>query len=86
MKFTGGKRLARKLSQLPEASRNNLRKTIQRNTEEGARVARALAPMREGETKADIHTLYDLDGMKGSVEAAQPDRESQIRAKAIEFG
>ena len=84
--LTGDKALIRKLSQLQPKTRAMLQRTIQRNTEEGARVARALAPAKTGETKADIFTQYSLDGMKGSVEAAQPTKEAQIRAKAIEFG
>jgi hypothetical protein len=86
VKLTGDRKLIMKLSQLPAIQRDYLRKTIQRNTEEGARVARALAPLGTGETKADIFTQYALDGMRASVEAAQPTKEAQIRAKAIEFG
>jgi len=84
--ITGDKKLIRKLSDLPVKVQHRVAQAVKRNTEEGARVARALAPIREGYTKGDIFTQYEPDGMKGSVEAARPFKDEQIRAGAIEFG
>lgn len=84
--ITGDKKLISKLSDLPVRVQHRVAQAVRRSTEEGARVARALAPVREGYTKGDIFTQYDVDGMRGSVEAAAPDKWSQVRAGAIEFG
>lgn len=86
MKITGDKKLRAQLSKLPVKSQHRIAQAVRRSTEEGARVARALAPVREGYTKGDIFTIYDPDGMRGSVEAAGPTKDEQIRAGAIEFG
>lgn len=86
MTVTGDKKLIKKLSDLPVKVQHRVAQAVKRNTEKGARVARALAPIREGYTKGDIFTQYEPDGMKGSVEAARPYKDEQIRAKAIEFG
>lgn len=86
MKITGDKKLRAQLAALPVKSQHRIAQAIKRSTEEGARVARALAPVREGYTKGDIFTLYDTDGMRGSVEAAGPTKDEQIRARSIEHG
>lgn len=86
MKITGDKKLRKQLASLPVKSQHRIAQAVRRNTEMGARVARALAPIREGYTKGDIFTLYEPDGMKGSVEAAGPTRDEQIRARSIEHG
>ncbi len=86
MKITGDKKLRAQLAALPVKSQHRIAQAVRRNTEEGARVARALAPVREGYTKGDIFTIYDPDGMRGSVEAAGPTKDEQIKAGAIEFG
>lgn len=86
MKITGDKKLRAQLAALPVKAQHRIAQTVKRSTEEGARVARALAPIREGYTKGDIFTKYDPDGMRGSVEAAGPTKEEQIRASAIEYG
>lgn len=49
-------------------------------------MARSLVPVKTGELKSWIFTKYDDDGMVGSVEAAPPSRDEQIKAKAVEFG
>lgn len=86
MKITGDKKLRAQLAALPVKSQHRIAQAIRRSTEEGARVARALAPIREGYTKGDIFTQYEPDGMRASVEAAGPTKDEQIRAGAIEFG
>jgi hypothetical protein len=64
-----------------------VQKVIRRNTEAGARMARQLVPVASGQLKAWIHTKYDTqDGFRGSIEAAPPTKEAQIKARAVEFG
>lgn len=86
--ITGDKKLRAQLAALPVKSQHRIAQAIKRSTEEGARVARALAGpyARTGETQGDIFTKYDPDGMRGSVEAAGSTRDEQVRAGAIEFG
>lgn len=86
MRITGDKKLRAQLAALPVKAQHRVAQAIKRNTEEGARVARALAPVREGYTKGDIFTQYEPDGMRASVEAAGPTRDEQIRARSIEHG
>lgn len=86
MKITGQKKLMRELKELPIDARTNIRKVIKRNAEAGARMARTLVPVDSGELKGWIHTDYSQDGMGASIEAAPKDKESQIKAKAVEFG
>ena len=86
MRITGDRKLTRQLTAMKERSRDKLRGAVKRNAEEGERVARALAPVRDGRTKRDIFIVYALDGLSAGVEAAQPTRDAQKRALAIEFG
>ena len=87
MRLTGAKRLQKQLADLPEEVRAELTKVIRRNTEAGARMARQLVPVASGQLKGWIHTKYDSeDGFRGSVEAAPPTKEAQVKARAIEFG
>ena len=86
MRVTGAKKLQRQLSELPDEVRNQIAKVIRRNIEAGARMARQLVPVDSGELKKWIHTQYDRDGMRGSVEAAPPTAEAQIKARSVEGG
>jgi hypothetical protein len=87
MKVTGGKKLSKQLRELPDAVRADVEKAIRRNTEAGARMARQLVPIESGELKGWIFTKYDeQDGFRGSVEAAPPTKEAQIKARSVEFG
>jgi len=88
MKITGQKKLMRQMDKLPDAARQHIKKAIRLNTEEGARVARTLAPDVTGETVANITTEYSKGGMKGTVvvianDAGQADKD---RAYSIEHG
>ncbi|MCG7626051.1 hypothetical protein [Epibacterium sp. Ofav1-8] len=88
MKVEGHKKLIRKLSALPDAQRGHVRKAIATSTEEGARVARVLAPNTTGETRDEITTEYHDNGMMGEVvviasDAPQADKD---RAYSIEHG
>lgn len=76
------------MKSLPEVSRAHIVKAIRLNTEEGARVARTLAPDVTGETVANITTEYSKGGMKGTVVviASNASRADKDRAYSIEHG
>lgn len=86
MRIDGAKKLQSQLRNAPEAVRKNLQKAIRLNTEQAASMARRLVPVASGELKGWIYTKYDDEGLTGSVEAAPPTRDAQIKAKAVEFG
>lgn len=86
MKVAGSAKLAKQLRDAPEAVHRNVVKSIKLNTEQAARMARSLVPVKSGQLKGWIYTKYDDEGMMGSVEAAPPARDEQIKAKAVEFG
>jgi len=86
MRIDGARRLARQLENMPKAVKSNLKKAIRLNTEQAAKMARRMVPIKSGELKGWIYTQYEADGMIGSVEAAPPTKAAQIKAKAVEFG
>lgn len=86
MRIDGAKGLLRQLGTLPDAIERNLIKSVRLNTEQAARLARVLVPVKSGDLKAGIHTKYDEGGLVGSVEAAAPTKEAQTKANAVEFG
>jgi len=86
VKVAGSAKLAKQLRDAPEAVHRNVVKSIKLNTEQAARMARSLVPVKSGQLKGWIYTKYDDEGMMGSVEAAPPARDEQIKAKAVEFG
>ena len=86
MKIHGGHRLAKQISNMPKTIQAHVAKAIKRNTEQAARTARSLVPVKSGELKAWIFTKYDDNGLTGSVEAAPPTKDAQTKAKAVEFG
>lgn len=86
MRVEGANRLRKQLKDLPKETRDQVTKVIRRNTEAGARMARGLVPVASGQLKGWIYTKYDDGGMSGSVEAAPPEKEAQIKARSVEFG
>lgn len=88
MRVEGHKSLIRKLSALPDVQRDHIRKAIATSTEEGARVARVLAPNTTGETRDGITTEYHDSGMVGEVVVIASDapRKDKDRAYSIEEG
>ena len=88
MKVTGAKKLAKQFDKIPQAVERQVVKTIKRNTEAAARLARNLVPVATGELKGWIYTRYERGDheFSGSVEAAPSGRDEQIKAKAVEFG
>ncbi|MBY6138529.1 hypothetical protein KUV26_03695 [Leisingera daeponensis] len=81
-------RLIRQLEKLPDAQRKHVTGAIQKSTEEGARVARVLAPDVTGETREQITTQYHDGGMVGEVVVIASDapRAEKDRAYSIEHG
>jgi hypothetical protein len=86
MRIGGADKLQKQFRKIPKTVEARLVKTVRLNTERTARLARALAPVDSGETKSNIFTQYDEGGLVGSVEAAPPTKEAQIKARSIEFG
>lgn len=88
MKVVGAKKLGRQLDKMPDAVERQIVKSIKRNTEAAARLARNLVPVATGELKGWISTKYENrpNEYLGSVEAAPPERDAQIKASSVEFG
>lgn len=88
MRVTGAKKLAKQFDQMPDKVEAQIVKSIRRNTEAAARLARSLVPVASGELKGWIHTKYEKRPGEylGSVEAAPPTKEAQTKANAVEFG
>ncbi len=88
MKITGHKKLMRQLGDLPNTTRVHVVKAITKSTEEGARVARTLAPQETGETRDRITTEYRDRGMTGEVVviASSAPRDEKDKAYSIEHG
>lgn len=79
-------KLIKQLASMPKAVERNLVKSVRLNTEQAANMARRLVPVKSGELRGWIHTLYEADGLTASVEAAPPTKEAQTKANAVEFG
>ena len=88
MKVDGGNRLIRKLRELPKAQREHVAKAIERNTRQGVRVAKVLAPVKSGKTKSLIEARFADEGMTGIVEVVDPaaPRPLKDRQYSIEHG
>lgn len=84
--MSGADKLAKQFRKMPKTVEANLVKAVRRNTEATARLARGLVPEDSGELKGWIKTQYDEGGLVGSVEAAPPTKEAQIKARSVEFG
>ncbi len=86
MRVTGAKKLQKQFRKMPKTVEARLQKSVKRNTEATARLAKALVPVDSGELKGWIFTQYDENGLVGSVEAAPATKEAQQKARAVEFG
>ena len=86
MTVTGAKKLQRQFRKIPKTVEARLVKSVRLNTERTARMARALAPVSTGELKNWIFTQYEEGGLVGSVEAAPPTKDAQIKAISVEYG
>ena len=79
-------KLIKQLETMPAAVERNLVKSVRLNTEQAANMARRIVPVKSGELRGWIHTIYEADGLTASVEAAPPTKQAQIKAKAVEGG
>jgi hypothetical protein len=88
LRVEGADRLAKKLQKLPKEIRVDIVKAVKKNTAQGARIARVLAPNVSGETRDQITARYAAGGMVGIVEAIDPNatRDEKDRAYSIEYG
>lgn len=88
MKLLGSQKLIKQIKSLPDETRLELQKSIQRQVNKGVRVARTLAPVDTGDLKAGISGEVKVsdNGIYGVVNAAVPEKEAQIKARAVEFG
>lgn len=79
-------KLIKQLASMPKAVERNLVKSVRLNTEQAANMARRIVPVKSGELRGWIHTLYEADGLTASVEAAPPTKQAQTKATAVEGG
>src|SRR6056297_2506016 len=86
MRVIGDKKLKRQFRKMPKTVEARLVKSVKRNTEATARLARSLVPVASGELKGWIFTQYDEGGLVGSVEAAPATEDAQIKARSVEGG
>lgn len=82
------KKLIRQMAKLPSAQRAHIIKAVGKSAEEGASVARTLAPDTTGETRDDITTIYREGGMVAEVVVIDSDapQDDKNRAYSIEHG
>ena len=57
-------KLIKQLASMPKAVERNLVKSVRLNTEQAANMARRLVPVKSGELRGWIHTLYEADGFQ----------------------
>ena len=98
MKFDGlvdAKRIQGGFKKLPKEIRRELFNAMRKSMNEGVALARTLAPIGSGKPDPDLGRLKDgihgkmvvrKDIIMASVEAAPPEKEAQIKARAVEFG
>ena len=82
------KAVTKAFEDLPQKQRSYIFKAIQKSVSEGVRLAKTMAPVDKGDLQRGIHSKFEArDGaIVASIEAAPSDRESQIKALAVEFG
>lgn len=94
-RIAGADKLQKSLKKLPEKQMARIEKAIVKSCQEGAAMARTLAPKGRGKPDPELGRLVDGIHYKiehrdhliiGSVEAAPPTKEAQIKARAVEFG
>lgn len=88
MRIEGGDKLRRQLRALKGTARKHVVKAIRTGTEEGARIAKVLAPDVTGETRDRITTEYKDEGMHGEVVVIATNTPRHIKDKyySIEHG
>jgi hypothetical protein len=98
MKFDGlvdAKKVQGGFKKLPKEIRRELFNAMRKSMNEGVALARTLAPIGSGKPDPDLGRLKDgihgkmvvrKDIIMASVEAAPPEKQAQIKARAVEFG
>ena len=86
MKVENGRQVSRAIREMPREARVQIAKAIDKSLGEGARTARVLVPVDEGDLQASISHRMDLDGMGGEVTAGDQTRDGQIKALTVEGG
>jgi hypothetical protein len=80
-------RLKRQFADLPRSVRRKVGDAVEASTEETAKVARILVPVKTGELKSWIRTHYESERLYGEVLAApKGDRKAHAKARSVEFG
>jgi len=81
-------KLIKSFKQLPRKQRKYLADMVRKSTNEGVRIARAMAPRDTGELARGIHASFEMkqNAFVGSVEAAPSERDAQVKAMSVEFG
>ena len=89
------KGLQKAFKNLPRKQRKYIGDAIRKSVNEGVSLARTLAPSGSGQPDPDlgrlkqgIHAKFEVEqhAFVGSVEAAAPTRDAQVKAMSIEFG
>ena len=89
------KGLKKAFDHLPRKQRKYIGDAIRRSVIEGAALARSMAPVGSGPRDPDvgrfkdgIHAKFEKEpyAFVGSIEAAPPTRDAQVKAMSIEFG
>ena len=88
MRVEGHKKLIRQMEQLPDTTKDHIRRAIRRNLDAGERIALTLAPDVTYETKGNIYTVTARDGMGGEIRAIPSDapQKDKDRAYSVEWG
>lgn len=90
MKFKGTlrtKEIQAALKKLPGAYEKNIGIAQEKTAKEILKFMRIMAPgERSGELKTEMYIQKDSNGLRISAEAAQPNKEDQIKAVAIHAG
>lgn len=86
MRVEGSRKLIRQMRELPRAQRDHIAKMQHKNGVEGVRVARTLAPNETGDLDGSIRYHLEDGGMVCVIDAGHDDKQSQIKAHAVEGG
>lgn len=87
-KFKVDRNASKRFQTYPKRQRKLIGDAVRKTTLEGVAKARVFAPSDTGALRRDIHPKFEIRPFSfvGSVEAASPSAEDQIKAGSIEFG
>jgi hypothetical protein len=86
MKVQGAGKLIRQMKDLPDATRKNIAKALDKSGQEGVRVAKALAPVRLGGLVGSITYRLEDQGTKMVLDAGEDTKRGKIKALTVEGG